>query len=260
MLVRGASNNSASSASSTAAGTAGSRDAKVASRGSSKRRGDKRASGANSVPITAAAGVAAGSSGDDASGDGMVADKVLAGESKYPAVTALETHLFKRDYAGEAVGDRLNRLETKVFGHPSKFTDLSERVDALKEKTNVDVAKAPANGTDWTSDEDEDGSGHSFPVPKRTEPVARADGDDGRSFSGRDVAGDLRKAFGIGVPGNTMGGQASGAYGMGGASAGRGRSNSASGAYGMGGGSSSGRSASSVSNLAMATPDRRSRR
>ena len=148
---------------------------------------------------------------------GSKADKVLAGESKYPSVTALEQHLFKRDYASEPVGDRLNRLESKVFGKPSKFTDLSERVDALKEKTNVDIAKQPPTGSDWNTDDD-DGSGHTFPVPKKSEPVARADRDDGRSFSGRDVGSDLRKAFGYGATGNTTaftGGRGSGAFGMG---------------------------------------------
>ncbi len=168
------------------------------------------------------------------------AHHVLAGESKYPAVTALEQHLFNRDYASDAVGDRLNRLETKVFGKPSRFTDLSERVDALKEKTNIDIAKRPPAGTDWT-DDDED-NGQAFPVPKHSEPIARADGDDGRSFSGRDVGSDLRKAFGIGA-GGYAGGQSSGSYGMSGTSAGRSGGNSASGAYGMGG-TNSGASAS----------------
>jgi hypothetical protein len=170
---------------------------------------------------------------DEASGK---ADKVLAGESKYPSVTALEQHLFKRDYASEPVGDRLNRLETKVFGRPSKFTDLSERVDALKEKTNVDIASKPPTGSDWNTDDD-DGSGHTFPTPKKSEPVARTDRDDGRSFSGRDVGSDLRKAFGVGATGNTTaftGGRGSGAFGMGGTS-GRSSGNAASGAYGMGG-------------------------
>gem|GEM_PF-435201 len=191
-------------------------------------------------PSTPAAAPAATPSTDD----GPVATKVLAGESKYPAVTALEQHLFNRDYASDAVGDRLNRLETKVFGRPSRFTDLSERVDALKEKTNIDIAKQAPAGSDWTDDDDD--SGRAFPVPKRNEPVARADGDDGRSFSGRDVGQDLKKAFGIGAGGSGSG-QASGAFGMGGTSAGRNSGNSASGAYGMGRSSSSSSSSGSSS-------------
>ncbi len=154
--------------------------------------------------------------------------QVLSGESKYPAVTALEQSIFKRDYASDPVADRLNRLETKVFGKPSKFTDLSERVDALKEKTRVDVAKQAPPGTDWLDDEDDD---ISFPAPKQPsrQPVARSDGEDGRSFSGRDLRKDMQNAFG-----SRASGAASGGYGMGSAGSRSSGSNSASGAYGMG--------------------------
>ncbi len=154
--------------------------------------------------------------------------QVLSGESKYPAVTALEQSIFKRDYASDPVADRLNRLETKVFGKPSKFTDLSERVDALKEKTRVDVAKQAPPGTDWLDDEDDD---ISFPAPKQPsrQPVARSDGEDGRSFSGRDLRKDMQNAFG-----SRASGSASGGYGMGSTGSLGSGSNSASGAYGMG--------------------------
>ncbi len=154
--------------------------------------------------------------------------QVLSGESKYPAVTALEQSIFKRDYASDPVADRLNRLETKVFGKPSKFTDLSERVDALKDKTRVDVAKQAPPGTDWLDDEDDD---ISFPAPKQPsrQPVARSDGEDGRSFSGRDLRKDMQNAFG-----SRASGAASGGYGMGSTGSSSSGSNSASGAYGMG--------------------------
>jgi hypothetical protein len=136
--------------------------------------------------------------------------QVLSGESKYPAVTALEQSIFKRDYASDPVADRLNRLESKVFGKPSKFTDLSERVDALKEKTRVDVAKQAPPGTDWLDEEDDD---INFPAPKQAsrQPVARSDGEDGRSFSGRDLRKDMQNAFGS----RATGASASGGYGMG---------------------------------------------
>jgi hypothetical protein len=156
--------------------------------------------------------------------------QVLSGESKYPAVTALEQSIFKRDYASDPVADRLNRLESKVFGKPSKFTDLSERVDALKEKTRVDVAKQAPPGTDWLDEEDDD---INFPAPKQAsrQPVARSDGEDGRSFSGRDLRKDMQNAFGS----RATGASASGGYGMGSGSVGSSSgSNSASGGYGMG--------------------------
>ncbi|CAN5260078.1 hypothetical protein BH11CYA1_BH11CYA1_01890 [soil metagenome] len=153
--------------------------------------------------------------------------QVLSGESKYPAVTALEQSIFKRDYASDPVAARLNRLETKVFGQPSKFTDLSERVDALKDKTRVDVAKQAPPGTDWLDDEDDD---INFPAPKKTasQPVGRSDGEDGRSGSGRDLRKDMQAAFG------NRSAAASGGYGMGGGAASNSSSNSASGGYGMG--------------------------
>ncbi len=151
--------------------------------------------------------------------------QVLSGESKYPAVTALEQNLFKRDYASEPVGDRLNRLESKVFGKPSKFTDMSERVDALKEKTNIDIAKKAPPGTDWVDEEDDDVS---FPGPR-----AKAGGT--TPFTKNDGYGRTNSGGGYGTSGSSASsGAASGAYGMGGGSSG----NSASGAYGMGGMSS----------------------
>jgi hypothetical protein len=141
--------------------------------------------------------------------------QVLSGESKYPAVTALEQSIFKRDYASDPVAARLNRLETKVFGQPSKFTDLSERVDALKDKTRVDVAKQAPPGTDWLDDEDDD---INFPAPKQAS----------RAASGGYGTGG--SSLGSGSGGNS----ASGGYGMGGSSASSSRGNSASGGYGMG--------------------------
>lgn len=178
------------------------------------------------------------------------ANKVLAGESKYPSITALEQHLFNKDYSAEAVGDRLNRLETKVFGRPSKFTDLSDRVDALKEKTRVDIAKKAPPGSDWV---DEDDDSNAYPPPSK-EPVARSDGDDGRSFSGKDLRKDMQRAFG--QPGSRDFGGGS-AYGMssGGSSSsssGRSSGNSASGAYGMG---NLGNSPSSMSSVYMDDDD-----
>ncbi len=166
--------------------------------------------------------------------------QVLSGESKYPAVTALEQNLFKRDYASEPVGDRLNRLESKVFGKPSKFTDMSERVDALKEKTNIDIAKKAPPGTDWVDEEDDDVS---FPGPR-----AKAGGT--TPFTKNDGYGRTTSGGGYGTTGSSassgVASGASGSYGMGGGSSG----NTASGAYGMGGMSS----ASTVSSAAPRRP------
>lgn len=224
--------------------------------GSSSRSGagaaSKRRSAADDYDDTAS-----GSS----TGSARPGGQVLQGESKYPAVTALEMSIFKRDYASDPVGDRLNRLESKVFGKPSRFTDLSERVDALKDKLNVDLAKSRPAGSDWIDDEDDDMTQQASSPRRNSEPVARSDGDDGRSFSGRDLRKDMQRAFGNSAGGSYGGsgyggstGGASGSYGAGsyGAGAGAGlvgSGNSASGAYGMGSGASgrSSRRASSAS-------------
>lgn len=147
--------------------------------------------------------------------------------SKYPAVTAIEQKLLGRDYAQEPVGERLSRLETKVFGKLSQIEDLSERVDRLKQRTGVDIASQVPRGSDW-ADDDDDGQG----ITEQAPPVARySNGEDGKSFSGRDLRRDFRS---MGLPRQYQGvpPSGSGAYGTGGA----GKSDSyASGRYGMGG-------------------------
>lgn len=148
--------------------------------------------------------------------------------SQYPAVTAIEKKLFGREFESENVEDRLTRLEKKAFGKQSSSNDLSERTDALKAKTGIDVARNPGPGADWNEEEGDDTD-----YPEPSAPVARrypgvSPRDSGRSFSGRDVGGDLNRAFN-----RPSGG--SGSYGMGGSS---GFSSSGSGSYGFGGGSS----------------------
>lgn len=129
--------------------------------------------------------------------------------SKYPAVTAIETRLFGRDYADEPVGKRLDRLEVKLFGKPSGIDDLSERVDRIKQRTGVDIARQVPPGSDW-ADDDEDTDYY------MDQPVAGS-GEDGKSFSGRDLRKDMQQAFGI-PPGGYMTDRFSsnGSYGMGG--------------------------------------------
>jgi hypothetical protein len=125
--------------------------------------------------------------------------------SKYPAVTAIEQKLLGKDFAAEPVVKRLERLETKVFGHTSGIEDLSERVDRLKTRTGIDVAKQAPLGTDWADDDDDAVS------PASRFPVAGG-GEDGRSFSGR----DLRKDLGVPSQGITDSWAGTGSYGMGG--------------------------------------------
>lgn len=130
-----------------------------------------------------------------------------ANASNYPAVSAMEQRLLGKDFSAEPVIKRLERLETKVFGRPSGLDDLSERVDRLKQRTGIDLAKQAPPGTDW-ADDDEDSIG------PYTSPSVAGSGEDGKSFSGR----DLRKDFGI--PSVDSGGMndrwaGTGTYGMG---------------------------------------------
>jgi len=117
----------------------------------------------------------------------------IVGGSKYPAVTAMEQKVFGKDFANEPVQQRLARLEQKEFGKPSGSDDLTDRLDALKQRTGIDITKQAANSAGW-DDEDE-----SFtpPTAHRTpsEPAYAAPGEDGKSFSGRDLRKDMSKAF-----------------------------------------------------------------
>jgi len=97
-------------------------------------------------------------------------DKPVASDEKYPAVTAIELKVLGKDHSGEEINGRLSRLESKVFGKPSSLTDLSDRTDALKQKTGIDIARQAPKGSDWADDDDDD-----MTVP-RSNPVARGGG------------------------------------------------------------------------------------
>src|SRR5262249_55194263 len=154
-------------------------------------------------------------------------DDQPAGTS-YPAVSAIEKKLFSREFAQEPVKQRLARLETKVFGKPSTSDDLLERVDRLKQTTGIDVTRQAPPQSDWAEDDDD-----TSPVVQQA-PLAPmrsmgGDGEDGKSFSGRDIRQDMQKAFGMpSSRGNWTGG---GAYGMGSGGMGGGIGGGAAGAY-----------------------------
>jgi len=54
-------------------------------------------------------------------------------DESYPAVTTIEQQLLGRTYETLPIKKRLAQLETKAFGKASQSTDLSERVDLLKQ-------------------------------------------------------------------------------------------------------------------------------
>ncbi|PWU02297.1 MAG: hypothetical protein C5B53_01840 [Candidatus Melainabacteria bacterium] len=169
------------------------------------------------------------------SGNESKRDLASGESSDYPAVTAMERKSLGKDFIGDPLDQRLGRLETKIFGRPSTSTDLSERVDRLKQRIGLDIARVAPPGSDWADDDEEDSM--SMPVPAGNDYVAK-EGEDGKSFSGRDLRSDMRKAFG-GMSGSRSYSGPTGAYGMGGYGS---SSSGGSGAYGFGGGGRSGMS------------------
>ncbi|MDX2108231.1 MAG: hypothetical protein SFY67_17680 [Candidatus Melainabacteria bacterium] len=158
----------------------------------------------------------------------------------YPAINAIEEKVFKKNFAKEPIANRLSRLETKILGKASTSNDLSERMDKLKQASGVDITAAAPPGSEW-ADDDED---IDYPSPSSQQPQYRSlntptsspyvprYGEDGRSFSGRDLRQDMNRAFGRNTAGSAP--MASGNYGMSGGSS---SSTSSSGSYGMGGSS-----------------------
>ena len=141
------------------------------------------------------------------------ADKPVASDEKYPAVSAIEQKVLGKDHSGEDINTRLSRLETKLFGKPSSLTDLSDRTDALKQKTGIDIARQAPRGSDWADDDDDD-----MTMP-RSNPVARggsrklpqeyADSSDSSASAGSGSYGS--GSYGMGG----MGGAPSSTYGAG---------------------------------------------
>lgn len=171
------------------------------------------------------------------------ADEDDGSGGNYPAVNAIEQKAFNKTFAKEPIATRLGRLETKYLGKVSTSNDLSERMDKLKRASGVDITAVAPPGSEWAED-DEDidfpspGSQrqyHSINTPQSSS-VPRY-GEDGRSFSGRDLRQDFQKAFGRSATGGGMT-SSPGNYGMP-TSGGSQYSSGSSGSYGMGGTSSS---------------------
>lgn len=112
-----------------------------------------------------------------------------AEQSKYPAVTAIETKLLNRDYANEPIQDRLARLEKKVLGQVSTSSDLSERVDRLKQATGIDIARKPGSASDWLEDNDE------MLMQQQPSASAKSTNDD---FGNPNVYDDMQRAYAAG--------------------------------------------------------------
>lgn len=154
--------------------------------------------------------------------------------TSYPAITAIEKSKLGRSFEGDPVESRLARLEKKIMGRVSTSQDFTERMDELKARTGVDIARQAPPGTDWAGDD----VTINFPTPSANRPRQTFSrpkyGEDGKTFSGRNLREDMRKALGSRYPSST----GRGYYGMSGSNTG----SSSSGTYGFGktGSSSSG--------------------
>lgn len=152
--------------------------------------------------------------------------------TSYPAITAIEKRKLGKTYEGEAVSNRLGRLEKKIFGKVSSSNDFTDRMDRLKVASGVDVTREAPLGSDWAADD----VVVNYPTPSHSRPrqtIGRPKyGEDGKTFSGRNLREDMRRAFGNRTPSSS----GSGYYGMNSSRTG----STGSGAYGFGGSSSGG--------------------
>lgn len=61
--------------------------------------------------------------------------------SQYPILNTLEWRALKKTYPGGSLDQRLERLETKLFGQPSPAMAYADRVDRLKRTLGVGIAQ-----------------------------------------------------------------------------------------------------------------------
>lgn len=150
----------------------------------------------------------------------------IANASNYPAVSAMEKRVFGKDFAGEPITKRLDRLEVKAFGKANPSAELIDRVDRLRTSTGIDVARQAPAGSDWADDDE------TYQAPKTSygQPLPYSPDADGKTFSGRDLRKDFADAGLYNAPPSTPG-----TYGAGGAYT-SGNSYSPPGTYGAGSG------------------------
>ena len=114
----------------------------------------------------------------------------LPEQSKYPAVTAMETKLLGKDYANEPITNRLSRLEKKVLGKASTSDDLSDRVDRLKQATGIDLAHKSGGPGDWLEEDEDESLMH--------QPLSSMGGiGPSNNFGNTDIYQDMQKSSGM---------------------------------------------------------------
>lgn len=68
-----------------------------------------------------------------------------ANNSNYPAVGTIEWRVLKKTYPQESLDQRLNRLETNLFGVPAQAMSYVDRIERLKKTTGIDVVLSPSD-------------------------------------------------------------------------------------------------------------------
>lgn len=81
-----------------------------------------------------------------ADGSAGAPTKKPLGSSQYPILNTFEWRVFKKTYPGETLDQRLERLETKLFGQPSQAMAYADRVERLKRTLGIDVAQSVPAG------------------------------------------------------------------------------------------------------------------
>lgn len=67
--------------------------------------------------------------------------------SQYPILKTLEWKILKKTYLDDSLDQRLDRLETKVFGQPAQAMAYFDRVERLKRTVGVGLAEMPHGTT-----------------------------------------------------------------------------------------------------------------
>jgi len=80
--------------------------------------------------------------------------KVPAGSKQYPILTTLEWKALKKTFPNESLDQRLDRLESKMFGQPAETMAYADRVERLKKTVGIGL------------DEVQDGIAAVGPMPK----------------------------------------------------------------------------------------------
>lgn len=96
-----------------------------------------------------------------ASGRVEQTDSAGAPEAKsasYPRVTALEQAILEQTYDGEALGDRLGRMEVKAFGKAMPDSALGDRTDALEDYAEKKLHKKILGQSSTTVDSAQSGA------------------------------------------------------------------------------------------------------